>query len=181
MPGTTSEGISTLNDSVWPHRFHSQFGIMRREPSRKPIYQSGWEPALIWSGVYGPYAQIGLICTRPASRKTTPKITNMNPPALAVYTGSSGRPTTFSLVLPGPAHCVCFCTNTRIRCAVTRPTISAGISSTWMVNSRGMKSCPGKSPPNRKNETYVPTIGIDRMTPEAMRRPVPDSRSSGSE
>ena len=48
--------------NVCPRKFHSMLGIMRSAPSRKPMYQSGWDPAVIWGvGVYGPYSQIGLI------------------------------------------------------------------------------------------------------------------------
>ena len=37
----------------------------------------------------------------------TPKTMKKNPPALAAYTGSIGKPTTFSSVRPGPGHWVC--------------------------------------------------------------------------
>ena len=40
---------------------------------------------------------------------------------------------------------------------------------------------PGNSPPNTTNDTQVPMTGIDSMIASAIRRPVPDSRSSGSE
>ena len=44
-----------------------------------------------------------------------------------------------------------------------------------------MKSLPGNSPPNMKNATYVPTTGTAWVMPWVIRRPVPESRSSGSE
>ena len=47
--------------------------------------------------------------------------------------------------------------------------------------SRGMISSPGNSPANMKNSAHVPISGIDRIRPSTNRRPVPDSRSSGSE
>ena len=46
---------------------------------------------------------------------------------------------------------------------------------------RPMIAVPGNSPPKRKNEMYVPMTGMDLMTPSMMRRPLPESRSSGSE
>ncbi len=51
--------------------------------------------------------QIGLTEAMPAMAAMTPKTRKKKPPALAMYTGSSGMPTTFLLVLPGPANCVC--------------------------------------------------------------------------
>ena len=48
------------------------------------MYQSGWEPAVIWSGVYGPNSQIGLIVAIAPSSAITPKTTKKKPPALAV-------------------------------------------------------------------------------------------------
>ncbi len=51
----------------------------------------------------------------------------------------------------------------------------------WKTYSRGMISCPGNWPPKTKNWKYVPTTGIDSMMPCAVRSPVPESRSSGSE
>ncbi len=57
---------------------------MRRvEPSRKPTYQSGCEPAVTCEGSYGPYIQTGLIWARPPSAARTAKTRKKNPPALA--------------------------------------------------------------------------------------------------
>ena len=95
--------------------------------------------------------------------------------------GYIGAPTTFFSVRPRPGCWVCFWWNMMNRCADTRPRIRPGISSTWMMYSRGTMSFPGNCPPNRKNEMYVPTIGMPRITPSRIRSPVPDSRSSGSE
>ena len=44
-----------------------------------------------------------------------------------------------------------------------------------------MNASPGNSPPKAKKWMYVPTSGMARMIAAAMRRPVPESRSSGSE
>ena len=57
------------------------------------------------------------------------------------------------------------------------------VITTEMCNeySRGTMSWPGYSPPNTNMLMYVPTTGMDSMMPWAMRSPVPDSRSSGSE
>ncbi len=49
------------------------------------------------------------------------------------------------------------------------------------MNSREMISSPGYSPPNTRNASHVPTNGTDSSTDHMIRRPVPDSRSSGSE
>ena len=80
-----------------------------------------------------------------------------------------------------PGYWVCFWYQISIRCAVISARMMPGISSTCTMYSRGMKSSPGNSPPKIRNDRYVPTTGIARMMPEVMRRPVPDSRSSGSE
>src|ERR1700753_3613094 len=40
---------------------------------------------------------------------------------------------------------------------------------------------PGNSPQTTDADNHVPTTGIDSMIAEAIRRPVPDSPSSGSE
>ena len=44
-----------------------------------------------------------------------------------------------------------------------------------------MISVPGNSPPNSAYAVQVPTTGMDSTIACAIRRPVPDSRSSGSE
>ena len=44
-----------------------------------------------------------------------------------------------------------------------------------------MITSPGNCPPKTRNATHVPMTGIDSMIASAIRRPVPDSRSSGSE
>ena len=75
-----------------------------------------------------------------------------NAPVLAMKYGYIGWPTTFLSVRPLPGIWVCFWWNIRNRCAVTSASISAGISSTWMMYSRGMMSVPGNCPPNRKND-----------------------------
>ena len=48
------------------------------------MYQSGCEPAVTSDGLYGPYSQTGLICSRPPIRAVTPKTMKKKPPALAV-------------------------------------------------------------------------------------------------
>ena len=44
-----------------------------------------------------------------------------------------------------------------------------------------MISVPGNSPPNSSQFAQVPITGIDMIRPDVMRRPAPESRSSGSE
>ncbi|OUD85258.1 hypothetical protein BC477_12655 [Clavibacter michiganensis subsp. michiganensis] len=44
-----------------------------------------------------------------------------------------------------------------------------------------MMCVPGNSPPNRRNEIHVPMTGMPFTMPSMMRRPLPESRSSGSE
>ena len=44
-----------------------------------------------------------------------------------------------------------------------------------------MITSPGNSPPNMKNDMYEPTTGVALISPSAILRPVPESRSSGSE
>ena len=48
------------------------------------MYQSGWEPAVICDGLYGPNSQTGLIVASAESSAMTPKTTKKKPPALAV-------------------------------------------------------------------------------------------------
>ena len=45
-----SDGIRTFQASVWPQALISQLGMSRSAPSSQPMYQSGCEPAVIWSG-----------------------------------------------------------------------------------------------------------------------------------
>ena len=44
-----------------------------------------------------------------------------------------------------------------------------------------MISVPGNSLPNISQCIQVPITGIDRIRPDMIRRPAPESRSSGSE
>ncbi len=52
MPGKMAAGKRTFRLSVqFPKSTNSMFGIIRRAPSSQPMYQSGCEPAVIWSGM----------------------------------------------------------------------------------------------------------------------------------
>ena len=44
-----------------------------------------------------------------------------------------------------------------------------------------MNASPGKAPPKAKKAKYVPTTGMARIIACAIRIPVPESKSSGSE
>ena len=59
--------------------------------------------------------------------------------------------------------------------------MSAGNSRTCTVNSRGMMASPGNGPSNTAKASQEPMTGMDCISPSAMRSPVPESRSSGSE
>ena len=48
-----SRGHEMFQLIVQPKKFDSQLGIMRSAPSSQPMYQSGCEPAVTWSGVWG--------------------------------------------------------------------------------------------------------------------------------
>ena len=62
--------MKTFRLSVWPQtRDLRQPGISRSAPSAKPMYQSGWAPAVTGDGSYGPYTQIGLIVTTAAMQR----------------------------------------------------------------------------------------------------------------
>jgi hypothetical protein len=50
-----------------------------------------------------------------------------------------------------------------------------------MMKKRLMMMSPGNSPLNSDDVTQVPATGMDRTIAEAIRRPVPESASSGSE
>ncbi len=76
--------MNTFRLSVNPNAWISgKPGISRSAPSVKPMYQSGWAPAVTGEGSYGPYCQIGLIVATAASRAVTPKTMKKKPPALA--------------------------------------------------------------------------------------------------
>ncbi len=80
-----------LNEKVNPSRVNSKKpGVRRTAPSRKPMYQSGCEPAVTGEGSYDPYIQMGLIVKRAPISAVTPNTMKKKPPALAVYTGYSG-------------------------------------------------------------------------------------------
>ncbi len=74
--------------------------------------------------------------------------------------GKNGWPTTFFSVFPLAGICVCFWWNMMNRCAVISARMMPGIRNTCRMYIRGMTAVPGNSPPNRKNEMYVPTIGM---------------------
>ncbi len=67
-----------------PQKCDSKPGMIRTEPSSQPMYQSGWEPAVTSDGLYGPYSQTGLICSRAPISAVMPKTTKKKPPALAM-------------------------------------------------------------------------------------------------
>lgn len=97
-------------------------------------------------------------------------------------TGTIRVPTTLFSVRAGPGNWVCFWYQTIPMCATTSAAMIAGNSSTWVTYRRGMMMSPGKSPPKTSQCSQVPATGMDIVIPEkAARRPVPDSRSSGSE
>ena len=51
----------------------------------------------------------------------------------------------------------------------------------WMAKSRPMIRSDGYSPPKIRKAIHVPTTGIDSAMEKAIRRPVPERRSSGRE
>ncbi|TDZ89489.1 hypothetical protein CCUG62472_04933 [Mycobacteroides salmoniphilum] len=58
----------------------------------------------------------------------------------------------------------------------------AGISRMCSAYMRGIQMLPGKSPPNSAQCIQVPTTGMPKVIDDiAARRPIPESRSSGSE
>ena len=85
-----TNGMRTFQDSVKPHRWVSQLGIIRRPPSSQPTYQSGWASALTWAGLYGPTSQTGLMVMVADISTMTPLTAKKKPPALATYTGKNG-------------------------------------------------------------------------------------------
>jgi hypothetical protein len=58
--------------------------------------------------------------------------------------------------------------------------MTAGTTSVCTMLSRPMMTSPGNSPLKIEFASQLPTTGMDRMTPEAIRRLVPDGASSGS-
>jgi hypothetical protein len=111
----------------------------------------------------------------------TPKTTMKKPPCFSAYRGNIRSPTTLLLVRPGPGHCVCFCLKTRPRWTLISATSRPGMSSTWAMKNRLMMIVPGNSPPKIDEVTQEPITGMDSMIAEAIRRPVPERPSSGSE
>ena len=79
-----SAGTRTLIGTENPNALISHAGNIRSVPSRKPMYQSGCEPAEISPGLYGPNSHTGLIETNAASSVMTPNVMKKKPPALAV-------------------------------------------------------------------------------------------------
>ncbi|SHX29708.1 Uncharacterised protein [Mycobacteroides abscessus subsp. abscessus] len=105
-----------------------------------------------------------------------------NPPDLTANTGNTRTPTTFFSVRPAPGNCVCLPNHNKTRWTAMRPKMIAGMINTWSAYIRGMMVCPGKSPPNRAQCSQVPMTGMPRVIEDsAARRPIPESRSSGSE
>src|SRR5664280_1622374 len=89
IPGRTTPGIRMFSGIVCPKARISQPGLSRSDPSRKPMYQSGWAPALTWEGLNGPYTHTGLICARPPNAATTPNTRKKNPPPCLLYTSDA--------------------------------------------------------------------------------------------
>src|SRR4051794_19593031 len=99
-PGMITPGTRIIHGMVWPQILVSHAGIRRSEPSRKPRYQSGCEPADTWEGLYGPYSHTGLIWAMPPSSATTANTIMKKAPPLIEKYGTIRTPTTFWLVLP---------------------------------------------------------------------------------
>src|ERR1022692_27689 len=114
--------------------------------------KSGWEPAEIASGLYGPYSQIGLVWAKVDASARAAKIKKKNAPVLAMKYGYIGAPTTFVSVRPLPGIWVCFWWNMMNMWAPISAANRPGISSTCRMYIRGMMSVPGYWPPNRKND-----------------------------
>ncbi len=87
-----------------------------------------------------------------AASAVAANVKKKNAPVLAMKYGYVGAPTTLVSVRPSPGIWVCFCQNMMNRCAVIRASSIPGISSTWMMYSRGTMRLPGNGPPNRKND-----------------------------
>src|SRR3954469_13619097 len=101
-PAMTTVGQNSAGMWYLLPKLMSHGGKSRVEPSRKPMYQSGWEADDTCAGLYGPHSQIGLICTRPPRAAHTPKTMKNRPPDLAANTGKNRLPTTLCSVRPGP-------------------------------------------------------------------------------
>ena len=110
-----------------------------------------------------------------------PPTMNKKPVVLAMKTGNIGEPTTFFSVRPLPGNCVCFWRTSKKRCTLTSPMMTSGTIRQCKMKKRGMINVPGKLPPKIQKARYVPTNGTERMIEYAMRMPVPETRSSGSE
>ena len=104
--GSSTAGMKTFHTNVWPATFVTIPGMIRREPSMKPMYQSGWELAESMAGLYGPYSQIGLIWATVAKVAITPKTKKNSAPVLTMNTGYSGSPTSLFSRCFFPGHCV---------------------------------------------------------------------------
>src|SRR6266851_7810972 len=117
MPSGSANGMSTLSESVYPRKFISQAGIIRSEPSRIPMYQSGCDADEICTGLYGPYSQIGLICANVESSAVPAKMKKNHAPPLATKYGKNGWAVTFCSVSPLAGIWVCFWWNVKHRWA----------------------------------------------------------------
>ena len=86
IPGSTTVG-QNKGGIVWCQTRISHEGNRRVDPSRKPMYQSGWEPADTCAGSYGPNSHTGLIWASPPSPAQTANTMKKKPPAFALYVG----------------------------------------------------------------------------------------------
>ena len=146
--GSATAGMKTFHMIVCPPvtalpKFVSTPGISRSAPSRKPMYQSGCEPLLTFSGLYGPNSQIGLICATVASTASAAKTNRNSDVVFIMKTGNIGAPTSTCSRSFLPGHWVCPWCQRIITCAVTSARRRPGISSTCTMYRRGMKSSPG--------------------------------------
>ena len=108
-------------------------------------------------------------------------MTAKNAPPLAANTGRIRTPTTLPSVRPGPGNWVCFWYQTSPTCtAISASRMPGKQQHVDDVEPRDDLGA-GELAAEQRQWVQVPITGIDSVMPEAIRSPVPESRSSGSE
>ena len=122
-----------------------------------------------------------LIWNSAPSNASTPKTHSAFAMVLVPNPGTVRSPTTLDSRAPGPGNWVCFKYHTSARCTLINAIRIPGSRNTWPRKNREIHRSPSNSPPNAIQCAHVPTTGMDSRSPETIRTPIPESRSSSIE
>jgi hypothetical protein len=87
-------------------------------------------------------------------------------------------PTTLDSRASGPANWVCLRYHTNPKCTAINAKMIPGTRNTWARKNREIHRSPANSLPKIIQCSHVPITGTERISPETIRTPIPDSRSS---